>query len=207
VVFQPELRRALAQIGQGDLFGGERLFTKKSLNPPSLIEQIAQSCKYLSRAKIGALIILERNTGLNEFIETATRIDAVVSAELLSAIFFPNSPLHDGAVIIQNERIAAAGAVLPLSEGTRHGVRSRFGTRHRAAIGLTETTDAVAIVVSEETGTISVADGGQLRRHIAEEQLREVLEQVFTQPRKQHTQPLPMIFIAKKPDAEKLSSP
>lgn len=210
VVFQPELRRALAHIGQGDLFRGELLFPRKSVSPPRTIEEVVTSVKYLSRQKIGALIILERHTGLAEFIETGTMVDALVTAELLSTIFFPNSPLHDGAVIVQNDRIAAAGAVLPLSEGMRQGGnagKSQYGTRHRAAIGLSETTDALAIVVSEETGTVSVASGGQLRRHITDEALRELLVEAFVQPRKPNsTQPLNLLFLPKKTDAERLSS-
>jgi diadenylate cyclase len=207
VVFQPELRRALAHIGQGDIFRGELLFPRKSVSPPKAIDEVVTSVKYLARQKIGALIILERNTGLNEFIETGTIVDALVTAELLSTIFFPNSPLHDGAVIIQNDRIAAAGAVLPLSEGMRGGSKSQYGTRHRAAIGLSETTDCLAIVVSEETGTISVASGGQLRRHISEETLRELLVGAFVQQRKSsNTQPLSLLFVPKKSDAEELSS-
>ena len=213
VVFQPELRRALAHIGQGDIFKGELLFPRKGVSPPKAIDEVVTSVKYLARQKIGALIILERNTGLNEFIETGTIVDALVTAELLSTIFFPNSPLHDGAVIIQGDRIAAAGAVLPLTEGMRQGQttagggnKSQFGTRHRAAIGLSETTDALAIVVSEETGIVSVASGGQLKRHITEDALRELLVNAFVQQRKTGgTQPLNM-FVTRKSDAEKLSS-
>lgn len=213
VVFQPELRRALAHIGQGELFRGELLFQRKSVSPPRAIDEVVTSVKYLSRQKIGALIILERTTGLAEFIETGTSLDALVTAELLSTIFFPNSPLHDGAVIIQNDRIAAAGAVLPLSEGMRQsaaggGSKSQYGTRHRAAIGLTETTDALAIVVSEETGTVSVANGGQLRRHVTDDALRELLVGAFVQARKPtSTQPLTTLFVSRgKPNAEELSS-
>lgn len=213
VVFQPELRRALAHIGQGELFRGE-LFQRRSVTPPRTIDEVTTSVKYLARQKIGALIILERNTGLAEFIETGTAVDALVTAELLSTIFFPNSPLHDGAVIIQNDRIAAAGSVLPLSEGMRQsqaaggGSKSQYGTRHRAAIGLTETTDALAVVVSEETGTISVASGGQLRRHVTDEALREALMTAFApQARKSSsTQPLTTLFVSRKPNAEEFSS-
>lgn len=216
VVFQPELRRALAHIGQGELFRNELLFPRKSVSHPRAIDEVVTSVKYLSRQKIGALIILERNTGLQEFIETGTALDALVTAELLSTIFFPNSPLHDGAVIVQNDRIAAAGAVLPLSEGMRQaaqgqagaGSKSQYGTRHRAAIGLTETTDALAIVVSEETGTVSVASGGQLRRHVSDDALREVLVGAFGQVRRQpSTQPLTTLFVSRgKPNAEELRS-
>ena len=211
VVFQPELRRALAHIGQGELFRGELLFPRsKDDSPPKAIDEVVTSVKYLARQKIGALIILERTTGLAEFIETGTNLDALVTAELLSTIFFPNSPLHDGAVIIQGDRIAAAGAVLPLSEGMRAaggGTKSQYGTRHRAAIGLTETSDAVAIVVSEETGTVSIASGGQLRRHVTDDVLRELLVGAIVPPRRQpSTQPLTTLFVSRKANAEELPS-
>lgn len=207
VVFQPELRRALAHIGQGDLFRGE-FFAKKPLTGHAhTIDEVVAAVRYLARHKIGALIILERHTGLNEFCETGTAIDARVSAELLGTIFFPNTPLHDGAVILQGDRLTAAGAVLPLAEGMRQARgKSQFGTRHRAAIGLTETTDALAVVVSEETGIVSVASGGQLRRHLSEEALREVLQTALpVQPpakRQAAAQPLAAFWIGKKPDAE-----
>jgi diadenylate cyclase len=212
VVFQPELRRALAHIGQGELFrGGELLFPRRSVSAPEVLDEVMGAVKFLSRQKIGALIILERNTGLNEFIETGTPLDALVTTDLLGTIFIPSSPLHDGAVIIQNDRVAAAGAVLPLSEGMRRGSvggsgKRQVGTRHRAAIGLTETTDAIAIVVSEETGTVSVASGGQLRRHLTEDALKELLTGAFTQVRRNsHTQPLTML-LRKSHAAEELSS-
>ena len=213
VVFQPELRRALAHIGQGELFrGGELLFQRRSVSTPEVLDEVMGAVKFLSRQKIGALIILERNTGLNEFIETGTPLDALVTTDLLGTIFVPSSPLHDGAVIIQSDRIAAAGAVLPLSEGMRRGSpggsgKRQVGTRHRAAIGLTETTDAIAVVVSEETGTVSVASGGQLRRHLTEEALKDLLAGAFTQVRRPaHTQPLTMLL--RRPHAaEELTTP
>lgn len=213
VVFQPELRRALAHIGQGELFrGGEFWGPRKSVSVPRALDEVVNAVKYLSKQKIGALIILERNTGLAEFIETGTPLDALVTAELLSTIFIPTSPLHDGAVIIQNDRLAAAGSVLPLSEGMRRptpGARKQVGTRHRAAIGLTETTDAIAIVVSEETGTVSVANGGQLKRHLTEENLKELLTGAFApNKRNNHTQPLTTLLFSRKPHvADELTSP
>lgn len=213
VVFQPELRRALAHIGQGELFrGGELWGPRRSVSVPRALDEVVNATKYLSKQKIGALMILERNTGLAEFIETGTPLDALVTAELLSTIFVPSSPLHDGAVIIQNDRLAAAGSVLPLSEGMRRpapGSRRHVGTRHRAAIGLTETTDAIAIVVSEETGTVSVAHGGQLKRHLTEENLKELLTDAFASTkRNNHTQPLTALLFSRKPHvADELSSP
>lgn len=202
VVFQPEIRRALAHIGQGDIFRGDLFARNKQLaQQPRAIEEVLACVRGLSRQKIGALIVLERQTGLNEFIEAGLALDAAVSAELLSTIFFPNTPLHDGAVIIQGERIAAAGAVLPLSEGSRSGgSKAQYGTRHRAALGLSETTDAIAIVVSEETGSISVATGGQMRRNIPEEALRELLVASYAARRSASTAPFPLI-VPQDPDA------
>ena len=213
VVFQPELRRALAHIGQGELFrGGELWGPRNSVSVPRVLEEVVNAVKYLSKHKVGALIILERHTGLAEFIETGTALDALVTAELLSTIFIPTSPLHDGAVIIQNDRLAAAGAVLPLSEGMRRptpGARRQVGTRHRAAIGLTETTDAIAIVVSEETGTVSVAHSGQLKRHLNEDNLKELLVGILgPNKRNNHTQPLTTLLFSRKAHAaDELSSP
>lgn len=179
VVFQPELRRALSQLGQGDWFRAELPFQSRKPSdegPTMVVEEVVAAVRGLSKAKRGALIIFERQTGLAEFVETGSPLDAVVGRDLLEAVFFPNAPLHDGAIIIRGDRLAAAGVVLPLSEGLRaRGARAQGGTRHRAAIGLTETTDALAVVVSEETGTVSLAIGGQLRRHLSEEALRETL--------------------------------
>lgn len=187
VVFQPELRRALALLGQGELFRSDRFHGPD--DPVRVAEEIVTAVRQLAARRIGALIILERQTGLAEFAETGTPIDALVSAELLSTLFFPNSPLHDGAVIVKGRRIVAAGALLPLSEGYRKSGRRPIGTRHRAALGLSETTDALAIVVSEETGTISVAREGQLYRHLSEEGLRDML--VAASPR---TSTVPLAF-------------
>ncbi|MNL17370.1 DNA integrity scanning protein DisA [compost metagenome] len=182
VVFQPELRRALSLLGQGELFRGE-LFNGKAADPAKVIDEIILAVRQLSSRKIGALIILERQTGLQEFIETGTPLQAMVSSELLSSIFHTQSPLHDGAVIIRGERIAAAGSLLPLSESFRRTHKRPIGTRHRAALGLTETTDAVAVVVSEETGVISVAHMGQLQRHLTEDDLRAVLSGMVQAPK------------------------
>ncbi len=182
VVFQPELRRALSLLGQGELFRSE-LFNSKAPDPGKVIDEIILAVRQLSSRKIGALIILERQTGLQEFIETGTPLQALVSSDLLSSIFHTQSPLHDGAVIIRGDRIAAAGALLPLSESFRRTHKRPIGTRHRAALGLTETTDAVAVVVSEETGVISVAHMGQLQRHLTEDDLRVVLSGMVQSPK------------------------
>lgn len=182
VVFQPELRRALSLLGQGELFRSE-LFNSKAPEPAKVIDEIILAVRQLSSRKIGALIILERQTGLQEFIETGTPLQAIVSSDLLTSIFHTQSPLHDGAVIIRGERIAAAGSLLPLSESFRRTHKRPIGTRHRAALGLTETTDAVAVVVSEETGVISVAHMGQLQRHLTEDDLRVVLSGMVQGPK------------------------
>jgi diadenylate cyclase len=182
VVFQPELRRALSLLGQGELFRSE-LFNSKAPDPAKVIDEIILAVRQLSSRKIGALIILERQTGLQEFIETGTPLQALVSSDLLTSIFHTQSPLHDGAVIIRGERIAAAGSLLPLSESFRRTHKRPIGTRHRAALGLTETTDAVAVVVSEETGVISVAHMGQLQRHLTEDDLRVVLSGMVQSPK------------------------
>ena len=173
IIFQPELRRALARIGQNTLFG---TFLKKG----GTVDEVIQACEYLSRAKIGALIAIEREVGLNNYIESGVLLDAKVSAEILITLFFPNAPTHDGGVIIQGERVASCGSLFPLSQGP-HLSRS-LGTRHRAAVGLTEETDAVTVVVSEETGIISVSVYGKLTRDLDSEGLRRVLTSLFRTP-------------------------
>ena len=164
VVFHPELRSALAHLGQNRIL---RLFNR--LEDRELVEEIADAVADLSRAKIGAIIAVERELGLGEYAETGTSQEARVSASLLMTIFTPYSPLHDGAVIIRGDLIIAAGAILPL---TQFPIADRsIGTRHRAALGLSEETDAVVIVVSEETSTVSVAVRGQLERGVDRDRL------------------------------------
>ena len=173
IIFQPELRRALARIGQNTMFGS---FLKKG----GTIDEVVQASEHFSRSKIGALIAIEREVGLKNYIESGLLIDAKVSAELLITLFFPNTPTHDGGVIVQGDRVAACGALFPLSQDP-HLSRS-LGTRHRAAVGLTEETDAVAVVVSEETGAVSVSVYGKLTRDLDSEGLRRVLTNLFRQP-------------------------
>lgn len=170
VVFYPELRRGLEQLGRGQLFnwGQNRNGAEDSVN----IESLNQAMVYLSERKIGALVVIERQVGLDEFIETGIPLDARPSKELLISIFEPSSPLHDGAVIIRGDRLASAASVLPLTDSRLSG---NLGTRHRAAVGMSEQTDAIIIVVSEETGTISLAVGGSLRRYLTEARLKEQL--------------------------------
>ena len=171
VLFQPELRRMLEQLGRGSvsLVG----FTPHGLDREGairLVNDVARAARILGSRKIGALIVIERRTGLEDFIETGIRIDALVTVQLLINVFFPNTPLHDGAVIIRGNRLVAAGCLLPLSE--RPGLARPLGTRHRAALGLTEVADSIAVVVSEETGTISLAVEGRLERGLTEEELK-----------------------------------
>jgi diadenylate cyclase len=168
VVFQPELRRALEQLGRGGFFRsqeGEEHLSARAEN--KALATVAKAAFLLSRNKYGGLIVIEQQTGLKEFVETGTRLDAKLSAELLLSIFVPRSPLHDGAVIVRENVIEGAGCFLPLAEQSL--TERRLGTRHRAALGLSEQTDAVVVVVSEETGAISVAREGKLSRAIEEE--------------------------------------
>ncbi|OGW79781.1 MAG: TIGR00159 family protein [Omnitrophica bacterium GWA2_52_8] len=170
IIFQPELRRGLARIGQNTFLGG---FLKKG----GTVDELVQACEYLSRNHIGAIIAIERDMGLKNFIESGIPLDSKVSAELLITLFTPNTPTHDGGVILQGGRVAACGSLFPLSQNM--DLARSLGTRHRAAIGLTEETDAVCIVVSEERGTISVAVYGKLTRDLDGEGLRRVLVSLF----------------------------
>lgn len=175
VIFQPELRRALERLGRTGLL----------LSPPSqaavsrIINHICRASQRLSERRHGALLVLERETGLQQYIDTGIRVDSTISSELLLTIFFPNTALHDGAVIVRGDRIVATNCVLPLTESPltdRH-----LGTRHRAAVGITEQSDAIVVVVSEETGIISVAHNGRMIRRLDEKRLRKIL-QTFYQP-------------------------
>lgn len=168
VVFQPELRSALARLGRSRMM---RAFQR--LEDSRVADEIIEAVERLSRAKHGAIIAIEQEVGLDEYAETGSPVDARVSAEMLTTIFTPYSPLHDGAVLIVADQIRTAGAILPL---TQSSVKDRsLGTRHRAALGLSEETDAVVVVVSEETAQVSVAVGGRLDRDVTLERLREIL--------------------------------
>lgn len=173
VIFQPELRRLLEQIGKGNL--SRMLIPDTDPNVvESMIVATVSACADMSKTKTGALIVFERKERLGEIIATGTRVDAAPSAELIKNIFFKNSPLHDGAMIVRAGRVCAAGCVLPLSGN--QGLSRDLGTRHRAAVGMSETADSVLVVVSEETGAISVAIGGMLKRHLSPEILQKMLE-------------------------------
>ena len=170
IIFQPELRQGLARLGQFGIYQEEA----------GIGEEIAAAAAYLSGQRTGALIAIEREGGLKTYIESGVSIDARVSKELIISIFSSKAPLHDGAIIIQHNRIIAAECLLPLSQETN--ISKSFGTRHRAAIGLSEETDAVCVVVSEETGAISVSMGGKLIHNISEQDLMKLLKEIFGNP-------------------------
>ena len=182
VVFQPELRRLLEQIGKGNF---SRLIVPAGApdEVESMISATVSACADMSRTKTGALIVFERRERLGEIISTGTPVDAAPSAELIKNIFFKNSPLHDGAMIVRAGRICAAGCVLPLSGN--QSLSRDLGTRHRAAVGMSESADSVLVVVSEETGSISVAIGGMLKRHLSPDMLRKLLENELLDSEKQ----------------------
>ncbi|MCL1990072.1 MAG: diadenylate cyclase CdaA [Defluviitaleaceae bacterium] len=167
IIFQPEIRGALEQIGINAVKGSDRR------NRVSLIDSLCQSAEYLSKRRIGALIVIEQDVKLDEFLTSATIMDSKLSFELLNTIFVPTTPLHDGAVIIRNENIYCAGAYLPLT--TRENISKELGTRHRAAIGASEITDGVVLVVSEETGTMSIARKGRITRFETIDAFKEAL--------------------------------
>lgn len=172
IVFQPELRRAMERIGR------VRGLVSRSLTPGDhesverAIAEIARACRRLSERRYGALIVVERETGLHEYTDTGVLVDAVVTSELLLTLFFPNSPLHDAAVIVHADRVVAAGCVMPLSDNP---LDSSMGTRHRAGLGITERSDALSIVVSEETGIITLMNNGRMVRNMDEGKLRKAL--------------------------------
>ncbi len=171
IVFQPELRSALARLGQSRML---RLFTK--MEESAVVEELVEGVERLARGKIGGIIAVQRDVGLDEYADTGTRIYARVSADIIVSIFAPFGPLHDGAVLVDGDTLIAAGVILPL---TQFPVADRsLGTRHRAAIGLSEETDALVIVVSEETAQVSVARRGRLERNVSPERLRAALSGV-----------------------------
>ncbi|MDC3417172.1 diadenylate cyclase CdaA [Aquibacillus salsiterrae] len=171
ILFQPELRRALEQLGRGSFFSRNNVSEEESLN--RTIEAIVKSCNYMAKRRIGALITIERETAMGDYIETGIPIHGRLTSELLTNIFIPNTPLHDGAVIIKQEEIVAAACYLPLSESPF--ISKELGTRHRAAMGIGEVTDALTIVVSEETGQISCTKNGELHRDLTQDRLMELL--------------------------------
>lgn len=173
VIFQPELRRAFEQLGHARTWIRSPFPAQDEQATESMIDEIVRAAQQLSRLRYGALIVIERETGLQDFVSKGVALNADISRQLLINIFFPNSPLHDAAVVIGNNRILAASVVLPLTDNI--SASSQLGTRHRAAIGITEESDALAVVVSEETGQMSVAHSGRLIRNLDQDRLRRVL--------------------------------
>ncbi|MGA8942537.1 MAG: diadenylate cyclase CdaA [Thermoactinomyces sp.] len=180
VIFQPELRRALEQLGRGYFFS--RSSQVEDQIATKIVGEVTKAVSQMARQKVGALIVIEKDTGLSDYIETGTVLEARLSAELLKNIFIPKAPLHDGAVIIRKEQLMAAGCYLPLSENPY--ISRELGTRHRAGIGLSEISDAVVVIVSEETGQISVAYQGDLERNLSEEELVSKLYELLKPPEK-----------------------
>ena len=176
IVFQPELRRALEYIGRTK-FLTKSIADIEQEEIQRLVEEVGEAAASLSRQKIGALIVIEKDTGLNEVVETGTRIAGDVSRALLINIFIPNTPLHDGAVVIRKNKIMAAGCFLPLTENAT--LNKELGTRHRAGLGITEKSDALVVIVSEETGAISVAENGQLYRYLDVDTLKKRIDTNF----------------------------
>jgi len=162
VIFQPEIRNVLEQLGRSQLLGRHKILTVDERE--KVVYEIVNAVDYLKKMRIGALIVIERDNSLLEYIEKSKKIYADISSDLLISIFFPNNPLHDGGVIIQGDKITSAGAVFPTSDNLK--ISKRLGTRHRAALGISEDTDCISLIVSEETGRISIAIGGTLHYNL-----------------------------------------
>ena len=179
VLFQPEFRRVLERLGRGGKSIGSALFDAATLSSVEMIQDVQRAILSMARRRVGALIVVEQKTGLGDIINTGTPVDGLLSGALLENIFEPNTPLHDGAVNVRGSRIAAAGCFLPLSDDMN--LARELGTRHRAALGVSTVSDSVTIVVSEETGAISLARDGKLVRYIDAKALHDILEQLFLQ--------------------------
>ena len=176
IVFQPELRRALERIGQGKFLCSAVYLNAEEAD--TLVNEIDKVVFNMSAKKIGALIVLEREIGINEIIDTGIRVDGLVTAPFMMNVFIPNTPLHDGAAVIRGNRMIAAGCLLPLTEN--RSLSTELGTRHRAALGLSEQCDAVVVIVSEETGIVSIAENGHITRRLNSEQLKNRLRPLLT---------------------------
>lgn len=171
IIFQPEIRTVLEQLGRSQLLGRHKVLTVDERE--KIVYEIMQAVEYLKRARIGALIVIERDNSLVEYIEKSKKIYADISSELLISLFFPNNPMHDGGVIIQGDKITSAGAVFPTSDNLK--ISKRLGTRHRAALGISEESDCIALIVSEETGRISIAIGGELNYNLTLDEFKLML--------------------------------
>ena len=184
VLFQPELRKALKKMGRSRIFGKNG---RKNVDDERerIVSEIVQTAVDLSKRRVGALIVFEQKTGLQDYIETGTMLNAEISAPLLENIFEPNTPLHDGAVIIRDDQIVAAACILPLAEAS--GVSRELGTRHRAAVGISENTDATVLIVSEETGIVSMARDGVLHRPLTVDGLKDILNDLYTEKKNRLT--------------------
>jgi len=175
IIFQPEIRRGLARLGRLGMFTGDNI----------ALNEIAKAARILSKKKIGALIAIQRETGLRKYVESGVSIDSTVTSELINTIFQPNTPLHDGGIIVSEQRVEAAACLFPLTQNPH--IPKTTGTRHRAAIGLSEETDAVVVVVSEETGDVSVVIGGKIHNEIDQKDLVKVLERAYHPRRKKRS--------------------
>lgn len=182
VLFQDDLRRALTYVGKNPFFSSTSEVAEREM-----VEEVAKVSARMARERIGGLIVIERETGLKNFIDTGSRLDARVRSEVMYSIFYPNSPLHDGAVIIQRDRIAAAGCFLPLSK--EQNLDKSYGTRHRAALGITEDTDAIVVLVSEEAGQVHLAKNGRLTTNLSRRELTQSLNAMLGLTKAQSTLP------------------
>jgi len=193
ILFQPEIRKALEQIGRGAKI--EKVRQTDQEEASRIVDEIVLCVNKLSRRRVGALIVFEQKTGLKDIIDNGISLDSRISAGLLENIFEPNTPLHDGAVVVRGSRIMSAACILTLTEA--NGISHDLGTRHRAALGVSETTDAIALIVSEETGIISYARGGKLTRHLDTKALKTLLEEMYL---RQKTQKLRLPKLIKRSD-------
>lgn len=171
IIFQPEIRNVLEQLGRSQLLGRHKILTVDERE--KVVYEITQALDYLKKMRIGALIVIERDTSLSEYIEKSKKLYADISSELLISIFFPNNPLHDGGVIIQGDKVTSAGAIFPTSDNVT--ISKRLGTRHRAALGISEETDCISIIASEETGRLSLAIGGELHYNLTLDEIKLML--------------------------------
>lgn len=203
VIFQPEIRRGLEHLGRGSVFTRN----KAQREEEEMVEALDQAIQYMSKRRIGALITIQQNTGLDEYIETGIKLDAHITGALLINIFIPNTPLHDGAVIIKDNKVAVAAAYLPLSES--NAIPKELGTRHRAAVGISEVTDALTVIVSEETGGVTITKNSELIRDLRRDDYLKLLRSELVPKTKDDDQgPIPLVrlmeaIFAKKPNFKK----